>query len=376
MDEMHKSLELLKRLCLIPAPSGMEQMLCKFISNELKGYADKIEIYPLGDLIAYKKGTGSKNYKVLIDSHADEIGCLVKFIDKRGFIRLMPTGYFDTKVTIGQAMTVFTREGQIEGVIGAKYPILETALGAADTVPPFADLFLDIGADSEEEVLSWGVQLGDYVTWSRSFSIIGQGKKCRATALDPRSGVYTLIEVMKSLSKSPVEADVYVSFNVQEETAIGRHAALCTNIVNPHVIIELCNSLSANIPGVREDLAISKQGDGTCIVIHEQTPEEPFTGSIVHPMLLELFIRVAQENNIKFQIQPSSVCVLSGVPYMRLLNGGIPSITLNLSLANGHSPYEIMSIYDIISRKQLIQFVLPYLNSDFIEKNLSLKRIY
>jgi putative aminopeptidase FrvX len=178
---------------------------------------------------------------------------------------------------------------------------------------------------------------------------------------------------MKSLSESPVEADVYVSFNAQEEASIARNAGLCTRIVNSNVVIELCNSLTANIPGVREDLFISKQGNGACIVLHETTPEEPFTGYIVHPKLLELFTRVAREKNIKYQVQPSSVYVLSGVPYMRLENGGIPSIALNMSLANGHTPYETLSISDIISRKQLVQAVLPYIDSDFIENELPLE---
>jgi putative aminopeptidase FrvX len=193
------------------------------------------------------------------------------------------------------------------------------------------------------------------------------------TALDPRAGVHTLIEIMRSLSKSPVEADVYVSFNAQEEATIGRHAALCTRIVNPHIVLELCNSLTADIPGVREDLVISKQGEGVCVVVHEQTPEEPFAGYIVHPRLFELFIKVAKKRNIKYQIQPSSVYVLSGVPFMRLVSGGIPSIALNMALGNGHTPYETLNIEDIFSRKYLIQAVLPYLTSGFIEKQLPLE---
>jgi endoglucanase len=374
MGEISETLKLLEELCLTAAPSGMEDKIRKVIKEKLKGYVDKIEVSPLGDIIAFKKGTGAKSHKILIDAHVDEIGCLVRFIDDKGFIRLQPTGYFDTKATIGQAMTVFTRKGEVEGVVGAKYPILETGTGGAEKIPPFSELFLDIGAESREEVLSWGVQLGDQVAFSRRFIIIGKGTKCMGTALDNRAGVYTLIEVMKSLSESPVEADVYVSFNAQEEATIGRHAALCTRIVNPHVVIELCPSLAADIPGVREDMAITKQGNGVSITLHETSAtEEPFSGYIAHPKLLELFTRVAKENNIKYQLQVSTVYVLTGAPFMRLTNGGIPAIALNIPLRNGHTPYETMSISDVINCKKLVQAALPYIDSAFIENTLPLE---
>ena len=370
--KMDGTLELLKELCLTPGPSGMEDRVRKIIKRELEGHVDKIEVSPLGDLIAFKKGSGSGKPRILIDAHADEIGCLVRFIDDKGFIRLQPTGYYDTKATIAQAMTIWTNKGPVEGVVGAKYPILETALGAAEKVPPFDDLFLDVGVASRKEAESIGVQIGDQITFSRRFSIIGDGKKCMGTALDNRSGVSILIEVMRSLSEAPVEADVYASFNAQEETTIGRHAALCARIVNPQIAIELCPILAADTPGVREDLVISTQGDGAVITLHERSTEDRFAGYVYHPRLLELFKKVAQEHKIKYQIRPSTVYTLTGVPFMRLVHEGIPSIAVCPPIRYGHTPYELIDIDDLINCNKLVQTVLPYIDSEFVNKKLPL----
>ena len=373
MSRIDPTLELLKELCLTPAPSGMEDRIRDIVRRELKSCVDRIDISPLGDLIAFKKGTGSGNPRILIDAHADEIGCLVRYIDNNGFVRLQPTGYFDTKATLAQAMTVWTANGPVEGIVGAKYPILETATGGAERVPPFDDLFLDIGVKSKAEAESLGVQIGDQITFSRRFSITGGGKKCMGTALDDRAGVCVLIEAMKSLCKGPIEADVYASFNAQEETTIGRHAALCARIVNPQIAIELGVFLAADIPGVRDDLVISRQGDGVVITLHERSTEDPFAGYVCHPKLLELFRKVCHEHKIKHQIQPSTVYVLSGVPFIRLVHGGIPSIAVSLPIRYGHTPYELMDIDDFVSCRTLVEAVLPCMDSEFVNKKLPLE---
>jgi endoglucanase len=236
----------------------------------------------------------------------------------------------------------------------------------------FSWTFLDIGADSREEVLSWGVQLGDHVTFSRRFTIIGNGKKCVGTALDNRSGICISIEIMRSLSKSPVEADVYVSFNAQEEATIGRHAALCARIVNPQVAIEIIPSVATDYPGVREDLFLSEQGSGAVITLNERSTEDKFSGYIYHPKLVELFKKVALEHGIKYQIQPSTMYTLSGAPFIRLVHGGVPTIAIATPLRYAHSPIEMMEIADFKNIMKLVQMVLSRITSEFIIKKLPL----
>ena len=363
LSKLDETLELLKKLCFTPGPSGREDKIRKIIKEELEGYVNKIEVSPIGDLIAFKKGSGSKNPKVLIDTFIDEISCLVRFIDDKGFLRLQKAGYFDTKVTIGQAMIVWTSKGPVDGVVGANYPILETSIGAAEKVPPFDDLFLDIGVNSRIEAESLGVQVGDHITFSRSFSIIGNGNKIRGNSLANRNSVCMLIEIMRSLTEAPVEADVYASFRAQEESAIGRHCGPIARTVNPQIVIEINTNVAADTPGMREDLVISKQGDGVVIMLSDRCPEEPFSGYVYHPKLVELFKKVAQEHKIKYQIRPSTMVYLSGATFFRLENGGIPSINCGTPIRHVYTPYEMMDIDDFINCKRLVQTVLSYIDS-------------
>ena len=48
---------------------------------------DEIHENPLGNLIAIKRGN---KFKVMLAAHMDEIGLMVKYVDEKGFIRLLP----------------------------------------------------------------------------------------------------------------------------------------------------------------------------------------------------------------------------------------------------------------------------------------------
>lgn len=47
--------ELIKKLCLLNGTSGRENEVRDFIINEIKNFADSIEIDPLGNLLVMKK---------------------------------------------------------------------------------------------------------------------------------------------------------------------------------------------------------------------------------------------------------------------------------------------------------------------------------
>ena len=79
-------MELMKELSLAPGVSGSEEEIAKIITRELEDVADKIEIDSMGNLIATKKGE-KKAPTVMLASHMDEIGLMVRFIDEKGFIK-------------------------------------------------------------------------------------------------------------------------------------------------------------------------------------------------------------------------------------------------------------------------------------------------
>ncbi len=80
---------LLKTLTETYAPSGYEDAVRKIIQKEVKPFADEVRVDAMGSLIVRKKPTAAaKNSKrIMLAAHMDEIGVIVSYVDKNGFVR-------------------------------------------------------------------------------------------------------------------------------------------------------------------------------------------------------------------------------------------------------------------------------------------------
>ncbi len=114
--------QLLRDLTNANGASGHEEEATKVMASYLEGLGD-ISYDKLGSLIVTKKGA-SDSPRVLIDSHIDEIGFMVKEITKDGFIKFLPLGGWWGHVALGQRMRVITQKGTVLGVVGSKPPHL------------------------------------------------------------------------------------------------------------------------------------------------------------------------------------------------------------------------------------------------------------
>ena len=74
----------------------------------LKPYVDEIQVDRLENLIAIKKGQ-PKAPKIMLASHMDEVGLMVKTINKDGFLQFSKMGGIDDRILPAQKVTVFTK---------------------------------------------------------------------------------------------------------------------------------------------------------------------------------------------------------------------------------------------------------------------------
>lgn len=87
----------------------------------------------------------------------DEVGFMVTKITEKGFIEFQTLGGWWGQVMLAQQVTITTASGkEIHGVIGSKPPHV---LSAEARKQPYEikDMFVDIGATSEEEAGEWGL---------------------------------------------------------------------------------------------------------------------------------------------------------------------------------------------------------------------------
>jgi endoglucanase len=143
--------------------SGHEKPVVDFIYSQIEDLVDKIWIDPLGSLLAIIDGKGGKD-RIMLDGHVDEIGFMVSHIDKKGFLRFVPIGGWDSRTLLGQSVKILASDNKMfHGITGSKPPHLTTESERKNTVK-ISDMYIDLGMSSKDVVESSGIQIGSVGT--------------------------------------------------------------------------------------------------------------------------------------------------------------------------------------------------------------------
>ncbi len=193
----------LKELCLTVGISGREQRIRELISSEIEQFVDEVHTDALGNLIALKKGSGSK--KIMLCAHMDEIGFLVNFIDDNGFVRVAPIG------GIGFCDYAYSKVISENGRVGLMVP----EAGVKPEELSADKMYIDIGARNKKEA-ERHVKIGDFfVAEPQLYRLCG--KRIAGHPIDNRAGCAVLVEAAERLRSTVTDADIYFVFSVQEE---------------------------------------------------------------------------------------------------------------------------------------------------------------
>ncbi len=279
--------KLLKDISLIPGAPSREKQVRLFVESKLKDDVDEFLYDKIGSVIAHKKGNGPK---VMIAGHMDEVGLLVTQITKDGFVKFTPLGGWFSQVMLAQVWDIHTPNGVIKAVTGSKPPHLIPADKRKDAIS-IDDMYLDIGADSKEEALSFGILPGQMITPASQFIELANPKYLVSKAWDNRIGSAVLIEALKRLKDTTLNVDFYASFNVQEEVGV-RGAKTASYVVNPDVAIAIDSGIANDVP--QGDPEEQRLGAGPQIIVFDR-------GLLPHRGLRSYVLDIANKNNIKYQ---------------------------------------------------------------------------
>jgi putative aminopeptidase FrvX len=327
--------DLLKRLCETPGVSGSEDPMRKLVAEEMRPLVDTLEADVMGNLIGLKKGA-SDGPRVMIASHVDEIGFRVRFIDDKGFLRLLPVGGWDPRTMVAQRVLVHGFAGQsLRGTLmpGAKPPHLLTT-EEANKPPKLEEFFVDLGlpADRVKEL----VEVGDMVTMDRTCERIGDTVVSKT--LDNRLSVFVMIEALRRLRGNSLKANILAVATTQEEVGL-RGATTAAYALQPDIGLALDVTLAVDIPGTPEADRVTQLGYGTAIKISDSS-------LICHPKLVRHFRDIAQARGIKYQLEmlPRGGTDAGGIQRSR---GGVPSFTLSTPTRYIHTVNEMAHVDDI-----------------------------
>jgi endoglucanase len=324
-----ETLEKLSNACGV---AGREEEVRNLMKTFLKPYVDEVREDKLGNVIGVKKG--KKNTpKVMLAAHMDEIGLLVKTISKDGYLQFTKIGGIDDRILLAQKVIVYTEKGPLHGIIGSKPPHIQKE-EERKKVLTYDELFIDIGAENEEQAKKMGVKIGDPVGFDIKFAKVGNdiviGK-----AFDDRVGCAVMVEAMKTLEKT--ECTVYAVGTVQEEVGL-RGATTAAFGIYPDIGIALDVTVAGDVPGVKEVEAPIKLRKGPSIEVADM-------GLITHPKVLRLLIDAAEENKIPYQLEtglPGS----TDAARISLTREGVPSGVISVPTRYIHSPASLLSLKD------------------------------
>ncbi|WEG73544.1 M42 family metallopeptidase [Vagococcus intermedius] len=356
---MDKKEELfLKELTDARAVPGNEEEVREIFKKYATPYADKMMYDGLGGVVA--KHAGEKDGpRVLIMGHMDEVGFMVTQITEKGFLKFQTLGGWWGQVMLAQQVTIKTTAGKlIHGVIGCKPPHV---LSADVRNKPYdvAEMFIDIGATSEEEAMEWGIRPGDMVTPHTEYRRLNDSKFLLAKAWDNRIGTAVSLKVLENLAKEGHPNILFAGSNVQEEVGL-RGAKTSTNLTKPDIAFALDTGTAGDTPGMTPKESMSELGKGPQIIIFDAS-------MIPHRKLRDFVIDVADELEIPYQLE-----VIPGggtdAGSQHVANNGVPSLAITVATRYLHSHTSVIHEDDYLNTVKLVTEVVRRLDKDTVAK--------
>jgi endoglucanase len=288
-----------------------------------------------GSIICRKQGAAAEP-RVALVGHMDEVGFIVKYITKEGFIRFTPLGGWWDQVLLAHRVTIRTNKGLITGVIGAKPPHLLSEAERKKVVEK-KDMYIDIGATSQAEVEQAGVTVGDPVIPESAFTPLAIPKTYMAKALDNRLGCALAVCTMQKLVGKSHPNTIFGVGTVQEEVGL-RGATTSVEVVNPDVAIITEVDVAGDVPGIKPEESHIKLGAGPSLLVYDAR-------MLPNQRLRDLVIGTAKKNDIPLQLSAMEGGATDGGP-IHLHRGGVPTVVISVPTRGIHGHNSIFNLKD------------------------------
>ena len=333
----------LKEISEVPGPSGFERRVRDLMTRRLAGQCEVLEDR-IGSVIFKKQGSADGPI-VMLAAHMDEIGFLVKTVTKEGFLKFVTLGGWWEQVMLGQRVTVMSPKGDIPGIIGSKPPHVLSADERKKMVAK-REMYIDIGAadkkDAEERM---GVTPGVPIVPYAPFTTMANPDLLVGKAWDDRVGCAVVTDVLQQLAKLKHPNTVFGVGTVQEEVGC-RGAKTSADVIGPHVASAVDTCIAGDTPGMSEDQASAKLGEGVAVCIYDAS-------LIPHVKLRDFVLETAKAEKIPFQLEFSEGGGTDG-GRIHLHAQGVPSIVLSVPTRYIHSHHGIISRKDYESTVRLL----------------------
>lgn len=335
------------------SPSGYEFEAQKVFDEHVKPVADKYAKDAMGNRLATLNPEGDP--VLMFAGHMDELGLIITFVNKEGFLYFDTIGGHDRVMIPGRRVIIQTANGPVKGVTGKRAIHL---MDEADRkkAPERHEIWIDIGAPSKKEALN-RVAIGDVATYDHDFEII-HGSIGAARAFDNKVGAYIVGETLIRLvgHRKKLEAKVVSVATAQEEIGV-RGATTAVYSVDPHVAVAVDVSHATDHPDCdNRKFGETKLGGGPLIC----------RGPNINPKVYDRLVRCAKKLKIPFQYEAEARPTGTDARALQMGRGGVATGLVSIPLRYMHTPSEIVDLEDVENCvKLLVEFALSLEAGDY-----------
>ncbi len=316
------------------SPSGYESEAQAVFDHYVKPAADTYTNDALGNRIATLNPAGDP--VLMLAGHMDELGLIITYVNKDGFIYFDTIGGHDRTVISGRRVIIQTAAGPIKGVTGKRAIHL---MDDADRkkVPEIHEIWIDIGARTKKEALE-RVAIGDVATYDHEFELF-HGSIGAARAFDNKVGAYIVGETLIRLAKEnkKLAAKIVSVATSQEEIGV-RGATTAAYAVNPHIAVAVDVGHATDHPDCdNRKYGETKLGGGPILC----------RGANINPKVYQRLLAAAKKAKIPYQFDADPRPTGTDARAIQMGRGGVATGLISIPLRYMHTPSEVVDLEDV-----------------------------
>lgn len=313
--------------------SGDEFSASNAAAELLRAFAEDVTADAFGNVVGYVKSSNPNAKTLMLDAHIDEVGLIVTYFEKNGFLAVGLCGSPDIRTYPAQSVTVHGKKS-IQGVISTLPP----HVSKDNTAPEINNIYVDVGMTREKAEKF--VSQGDRITVNSRFRELC-GDVVSAPSIDDRSGVCAILAALDMLRGKELAYNLAICFSAQEETG-ERGAKQAAFRIQPDEAIIVDVSFGRTPDGNPKETA--ELGSGVMI---------GFSAALDKEMSNSLR-NLAMAENIPFtcEVMPSSTG--TNADAIGVAGVGARCCTLSFPIRYMHTPVECVKLSDIESTAKLI----------------------
>lgn len=347
-------------LMLIPGLSGHEDRVRRHLRVLMEKEGLDCRTDTLGNLIATLEGDKDAP-SVMLFAHTDQLGFIVRKIETNGLIRVERLGGVPEKALPAQGVLLCVGEGRdVRGIVANKSHHA-TPAEEKYKVTPYAELFIDVGAESAEAVRELGIEIGTAVVYAPNAFDLGE-HRVAGTSVDDRAGCAVVVEAARRLKNVSSRPTVHFVFAVLEEFNL-RGAMVAAQALQPDIAIQLDLALTSDTPDMAHRGEV-RMGAGPAISHYSFHGRGTLNGTIPHPAVVDAVQRAAREEGIPLQ-HTAHVGALTDSAYVQLVGEGVACVDLCFPSRYTHTSLEVCDMRDLEGLAALVTAAIVRMGKDF-----------